>query len=321
MGVQLSTLVNIEEISIKKLKNRKIAVDAFNYIYQFLSSIRQRDGTPLKDSKGRVTSHLSGLFYRNLNLLEKNITPIYVFDGEHPKLKRQEIKNRNKIREEAKKKWKEKKEKGEFTSAKKYAQMSSKIQQDQLKSSKRLLNLMGIPVIQAPTEGESQAVHIVTRGDAWAVASQDYDSLLYGSPRTIRNLMKDNPEIIYLEKSLKNHNITREQLIELSILIGTDFNPGGIKGIGPKRGLKIVKNESFDDYIDEFDIDPNEIKKIFLEPNVENDYDTTRKKPDSEGIREMLDEYDFSEKRVSKGVEKLLKTYEKGEQRNLESWF
>ena len=321
MGVQLNTLVPVEELSTKKLKNRRIAIDAFNYIYQFLSSIRQRDGTPLKDSKGRITSHLSGLFYRNLNLLEKDITPIYVFDGEHPQLKREEIKNRNEVREKAKEKWEEKKKKGEFTSAKKYAKMSSKIQKDQLKSSKRLLKLMGIPIVQAPTEGESQAVYIVKNEDAWAVASQDYDSLLYGSPRTIRNLMKDKPEIMYLKKCLDKNDLTREQLIELAILIGTDFNPGGIKGIGPKRGLKIVKNNSFNDYVDEFEIDPTKIKDLFLNPKISTDYDFKRKEPDLDGIRKMLGNYEFSENRVEKGIEKLTRSYEKGEQRNLETWF
>lgn len=320
MGVQLSTLVPKKETSIKKIRNRTVAIDAFNYIYQFLSSIRQRNGTPLKDSKGRVTSHLSGLFYRNINLLEENITPVYVFDGEHPDMKRKEIENRNEVREKAKEKWKEKKEKGEFTSAKKYAQMSSKIEKDQLKSSKKLLNLMGIPIVQAPAEGEAQASYIVQNNDSWAVASQDYDSLLYGSPRTIRNLVKEKPKIINLKRVLEGNEIDREQLIELSILIGTDFNPDGIKGIGPVKGLKIVKEESFDDYSDDFETDPYKIKDLFLNPDVIEDYSVERSEPDTEGIMNMLDDYDFSQNRLQKGLNKIRKSYEKGEQSNLESW-
>ena len=102
MGIKLSALVEPTQISIEDLKGKKVAVDAFNWIFQFLTTIRGYDGEPLKDSQGRITSHLSGLFYRNINLIENGVKLIYVFDGEPPDFKRKEIERRKEVRANAK---------------------------------------------------------------------------------------------------------------------------------------------------------------------------------------------------------------------------
>ena len=124
MGVKLRDIVSFKELSLKDLSGKVIVVDAMNALYQFLAIIRQPDGTPLKDRKGRTTSHLSGLFYRTINLIEQGIDLIYIFDGEPPKLKEETIRKRIEIREEARERWELALQMGEMEEARKYAQMA-----------------------------------------------------------------------------------------------------------------------------------------------------------------------------------------------------
>ncbi|OYT32620.1 flap endonuclease-1 [Archaeoglobales archaeon ex4484_92] len=275
------------------MNGRKVAIDAFNAIYQFLSTIRQRDGTPLMDSKGRITSHLSGLFYRTINLMEAGIKPAYVFDGKPPEFKKKELEKRAEAREEALEKWEMALARGELEEAKKYAQRASKVNEILIEDAKKLLELMGIPWVQAPSEGEAQAAYMASKGDVWTSASQDYDSLLFGTPKLVRNLTitgrrklpgKDiyievRPELILLEDVLKELKLTREKLIELAILVGTDYNPGG-------------------------------------------DYKLEWKLPNEDGIIKFLcDEHNFSEERVKNGLERLKKAIRAGKQFTLDTWF
>src|SRR5208282_2840134 len=199
------------------------------------------------DSKGRVTSHLSGLFYRNINLMELGIKLVYVFDGAPPELKAEEISRRRKVREEARKHYTEAVAVGDMPSARKYAEMSTTIRSDMIGESKQLLEAMGIPWYDAPSEGEAQASVMAKEGTVDGVASQDHDSLLFGAPLLVRNvtisgkrrlpsknIMIDiEPETISLSETLESLKFTRAQLIDLGILLGTDFNPDGFRGIGP----------------------------------------------------------------------------------------
>ncbi len=338
MGVQIGEIVPRREIGLDGLYGRKISIDAFNAIYQFLSTIRQRDGTPLMDSKGRVTSHLSGFFYRTINLLEAGVKPVYVFDGKPPEFKAKELERRRESRNEAEEKWHEALERGDIETARKYAMRATKVNEALIEDTRRLLTLMGIPTVQAPSEGEAQAAYMAMKGSTWASGSQDYDSLLFGAPKLIRNLtltgrrklpgknvyVSVSPELIVLEEVLKSLGIDREKLIELAILVGTDYNPGGIKGIGPKKALTIVKHSSdpLAKYQKGSDVDLYRIKEFFLHPPVTDDYELRWEEPDDEGIfRFLCDEHDFSEERVKNGIERLKKAIKASKQRTLESWF
>ena len=338
MGVPIGELLSKKELELENLNGRKVAIDAFNAIYQFLSTIRQRDGTPLMDSKGRITSHLSGLFYRTINLMEAGIKPAYVFDGKPPEFKKKELEKRAEAREEALEKWEMALARGELEEAKKYAQRASKVNEILIEDAKKLLELMGIPWVQAPSEGEAQAAHMASKGDVWASASQDYDSLLFGTPKLVRNLTitgrrklpgKDiyievRPELILLEDVLKELKLTREKLIELAILVGTDYNPGGIKGLGPKKALEIVKHskDPLLKYQKTSEIDLYAIKEFFLNPPTTNDYKLEWKLPNEDGIIKFLcDEHDFSEERVKNGLERLKKATRAGKQFTLDTWF
>jgi len=341
LGVKLKDLISPKIISFDDLTNKYIAIDALNAIYQFMAIIRQPDGTPLMDKEGNVTSHFSGLFYRTINLIEFGIRPVYVFDGKPPDLKLQTIQKRSEIREQAREKWLEALHRGDIVVARKYAQAAIEINEMVILESKELLDAMGVPYVQAPSEGEAQAAYMVRKNDVWASASQDYDSLLFGSLRLVRNLtlrkkrkvagkeeLKEvDLELLILDDILKNLGITREQLVDIAILIGTDYNEG-IKGIGPKKAYNLIKKYSSLERIAKLriieigDIPVDEIRKIFLNPEVTDDYKIDWKAPNPEKIKEILVErHDFSTSRVEKGIERLQTAYEKTKQASLESWF
>ncbi|MEM3577185.1 MAG: flap endonuclease-1 [Candidatus Bathyarchaeia archaeon] len=343
MGVNLREIVPKTVVRLEDLSGKSIAIDAYNALYQFLAIIRQPDGTPLKDNSGRVTSHLSGLLYRTSNLVEMGIKPIYVFDGTPPALKEIEIKRRVKAKQEALVKYEQALKEGKIEEARMYAQATSSLKDYMAEDSKKLLDLMGIPWIQAPSEGEAQAAHIVKRGDADYCASQDYDSLLFGAPRLVRNVtisgrrklpgknvfIEVAPEIVELESVLKECGITYEQLVDVGILIGTDFNPEGVKGLGPKTALKLVKEygslENALPYIKnaEFPVEPKRIKEIFLNPKITDNYELEWREPDVEGVvRFICGERDFSEDRVRKALEKMQKGISRLRGKTtLEKWF
>lgn len=257
MGTDIGELLKKRQVEISELSHKIVAIDAYNTLYQFLSIIRQRDGTPLKDSKGNITSHLSGILYRMTSLMEEGIKPVFVFDGKPSHLKDRTIEKRTADRENAKIKWEEAKEKGLAEEAYMYAQASSKVTRKIADDSRKLLLAMGIPWVDAPSEGEAQAAHMVTTGNANYVASQDYDSLLFGAPAVVRNLTitgkrklpKKNifvdvkPEIMTLEENLTELGIDRSQLLDIALCVGTDYN-AGLEKIGPKKALKLVKEYS-----------------------------------------------------------------------------
>ena len=308
------------------------AVDANNALYQFLTIIRQPDGTPLMDHHGRVTSHLSGILFRMVNFLEKGVKPVFVFDGKPPELKAATNAERRKSRDEAGIKWKEAVERGDDEEAYKQARSSTRVDETILATSKELLGLMGIPYVQAPTEGEAQAAFMVQRGDARYAVSQDYDTLLFGTPLLVRNLTVSgkrkirgrvvtvNPERVVLADVLAGLSLTREQLIEIGILVGTDFNPGA-DGVGAKTALKIVQKGEFAAKLAEKcpGFDPAPVMDFFLRPPVTTEYSLVWGHPDAEGIKRLLCEgYDFAEERIDAALERY--TVKAG-QKTLESWF
>ena len=324
MGTKLGDIVKAEIISLQHLSGRAIAVDAFNTIYAFLASIRQPDGTPLMDTKGRVTSHLSGLFYRNLNLLEHGINPVYVFDGEAPKLKATEVERRQEIREAAREEWIRAKEEGRIEDARRAAQASSRLTTTMVEGSKKLLTALGIPVIQAPSEGEALAAQMTRSNIVWASASQDNDSLLYNCPRMIRNLSLTgrrrisrsrtyktiHPELIDLDMNLRFMGITREQLIDVAILVGTDYNDK-LEGVGAKTALKWIKKHGSLEKVEtekriKLDFPYDEIREIFLNPPRVEIEEPKWSEPRDADIRQILCfEHDFSPNRVEKSLERL----------------
>jgi flap endonuclease-1 len=341
LGVNFKDLITKTPVKLEDLSGKIIAVDAYNAIYQFLSIIRQPDGTPLKDSTGKVTSHISGLFYRTANLIEMGIKPVYVFDGKSPDLKAAEIERRRQVKVEAVTNYAKAAEKGDIEKMRMYAQASTSMKNYMLADSQKVLDLMGVPWIQALEEGEAQAAHMNKKGDADYCASQDYDSLLFGAYKLLRNVTISGrrrrgkafvevvPEVVELSKTLSECGLTREQLIDVGILIGTDFNPEGVKGIGPKTALKLIKQYgNLDDALPRiegvtFADKIGEIRKIFLHPKVTDDYKLYWKDPDEQGIIDFIcRQKEFGEERIKKALERMTAGSKKQKGKtSLEKWF
>ena len=339
MGVAFKDLIISKEIDLDSLKNKIIILDAYNVLYQFLTTIRSRDGSLLMNSNGNVTSHLVGLFSRTSNLMQKGLKLVFVFDGKPPELKQKTQEERKTIKIEAEKKYMAAKKRGDKEEMKKYASRTSRLSREMVNEAKELISLLGLPVIQAPSEGEAQAAYMVKKNKGFAVGSQDFDSLINGATKLVRNLSISgrrkkskvgyetvNPELIDLSENLNNLGIDQNQLIAMAMIIGTDYNPGGIKGIGPKNALKLVKqhksnlNSLFKEtkWDDNFDFPWSEVYDLIKELPTTDNYKLRWDKINNKKIKEMLvDRYEFSEQRVENTLEKLKKETSKKQQRSL----
>ena len=340
MGLDLKSLLVRDKTKLESFTNKIVAIDAYNAIYQFLAIIRGPEGLHLTDTQGRVTSHITGLLYRNINFLSLGIKPVYVFDGKPPSLKSAEIEHRKQIKKDATVKYERAVSEGKMEDARKFAQQTTSMKDGMVEDSKHLLDLFGIPYIQAPSEGEATAALLTTSGHADVAASQDFDSILFGARKLVRNFTNSGrrklpnrntyieiePEIIDYRKNLEALGITREQLIDVGILIGTDFNPDGFERVGPKTAIKMIREygklEDVTQIQEQLEtIDYNAIRKIFLEPEVarvdkiefgEVKYDDI--------INYLSNERSFSRDRVNSSLNRLKKSLDKKSQ-TLEKWF
>jgi flap endonuclease-1 len=339
MGVAITELLEGKTLEIKEITGKRIAIDAFNTIYQFLTVLRGPDGEPLKNSKGQITSHLKGLLSRNIQFLKEGLKPIYIFDGESPELKREEKERRNVIYQQNKERYDLAKERNDFEGIYKYSQRLQRITPEIIESSKKLLDLLGIPWVQAKSEGEAQAAYLVLKNDADFVVSQDADALLFGSPYLIRNINggkkkkkgklgydKILPRIYSLSETLNQLGLDKEQLIILAILVGTDYNVGGIKGLGPKKALKLVKEngKNFDEIFNivKCDFDWRAIKDIFENIPYNTEYEIEWKDIQKEKLISWLkNEYEFSEESLTKTLQDLDKVTDVQKQKGLTDFF
>jgi flap endonuclease-1 len=342
MGLDLKPILTHTNIKLGDLSNKIIAVDAFNTIHQFLATIRGSTGELLANSHGEITSHLSGLFYRNINLLAEGIKLVYVFDGVSSPLKTNEIQRRHQIKEIATEKYEKALVQGKLEEARKYSQATSVLTNKMIEESNKLLSLLGIPTIQAPSEGEATAANLTNTDLVQICASQDYDSILFGARRLVRNITIsgkrkvpnrnayiDVPlEIFHLEDILNHTKLTNEQLVDVGILIGTDYNSGGIPGIGPKTALKLIQKYSKLENIDQLqeplsNVPYEEIRELFLKPKVANvrSDDIKFESVDNEKLVEFLcTEKNFSSDRVNSALQKIQNS-DKNKNQSLEKWF
>jgi len=340
MGLDLKPLLIREKIKLESFGTKIVAIDAFNAIYQFLAIIRGPEGLHLTDSDGRVTSHLSGLLYRNVNFLSLGIKPVYVFDGRPPSLKSAEIQRRKQVKKDATVKYEKAIAEGNLENARKYAQQTTSMHDTMVEDSKVLLDLFGIPHIQAKSEGEATAAHLSRTQKVYAVASQDFDSLLFGATKLVRNFTNSGrrkipnrntyieiePEMIEGQKNLDALGVTREQLVDIGILIGTDFNPDGFERVGPKTALKMIKEFGKLEDVPQIQeqlaqIEYQQIREIFLSPDVTDAPEIKFGSVDYAGITDYLSsQRNFSRERVEASLNRLKKAVEK-KSHSLEKWF
>jgi len=345
MGLRFKDLTVRKEISIPDLQNKILAVDSMNLLYQFLTTIRNRDGTPFTNTKGKITSHLIGLFNRTTKLMEYNIKLIFVFDGAPPEIKQRTKDIRTKAKQEAAIKFKAAEEEGNIEEMHKFASRTVILTPEMVTEAKQLIQYLGLPVIQAPSEGEAQCAHLIKKGDADYAVSQDYDSLIFGCPNLVRNLSIEGkrkkagrfayqvvkPETLSLSENLNHLGLDLDQLIILAILVGTDYNPGGVKGIGPKKALKLIKENpnNFDEIFHQADwethfpdLDWKDIFYTIKNLPVIDDYQIEWKPIEENNlIKFLVQEHDFSEERVKTKLKKILKEKENKKQTGLNKFF
>lgn len=313
-------------MSLDDLRGTTLAVDGPGELYQFLALIRLRDGTPLCDSKGRITSHLSGLFYRTTRLIaDYGLKLVFVFDGAPPPRKAAEIERRRSIRQRYEQERAEALRAGDVARAYSKATMTSRLTREMVAEARELLRLMGIPTLQAPSEAEAQAAQMAAANQVWAVGSKDYDSLLFGAPRVVRFLTISGkeflpsqgvsrpivPELIELDRLLHTLGIDRPQLVDLAILVGTDFNEG-VKGIGPKKALKLVQDygtiDRMPDEIRRAVDDVGGVRRIYLNRESAAGSDIRFDEPDLAGIVDFLcTEREFSKDRVTAALDRAFR--------------
>ncbi|MGB9727230.1 MAG: flap endonuclease-1 [Nitrososphaeria archaeon] len=340
MGVKLSLLLKSEKISLSTLSNKIIAFDANNLLYQFLALVRMPDGALFKDQSGRITSHLLGASLRITRLMvDYQVKPVLVFDGAPNILKLETLEERRMLRAKALKEWEEEMRRGDLRKAFSKAVVSATLSKELVRDSVDMFKLMGLPVIFAPEDAEAQAAYMCERNDVWAVATQDYDALLYGSPKIVRyvtiqgtdflpskKIVKPlTPELISLDGTLKALGLTREQLVDVAILVGTDFNRG-IPRVGPKKAYSLIKmygrienipSDKINGKIEGLD----EIRRIFLSPKISEDYFISFRRPQIDKLIEFYRGRDFSENNIEKIVERLTRFYGDLERPKLSEWF
>lgn len=339
MGVDISGILTKHQTTLKEQNGITVSVDGYNIMYQFLSSIRQPDGTPLMDTKGRITSHLSGIFYRTINLLDSGIRPVYVFDGKPSQLKNRTIEARQLMKEKARAELVEARAVHDEERVRSLSARTSYLSREMVEEARELLNYMGVPSVVAPSEGEAQASVMSSKGLVDGVVSQDYDCLMFGAKRVFRNFtmfgrrkvpgrnmyINVSPEYIDLQENLSSLDITREQLVHIGILVGTDFNKG-IPKVGAKTALKLIRKhgsiqdalESKDTEIDNLD----EILDLFLNPPYTEDVSIEFPRPDRSGILEFLcSDHDFSMNRIESYISTLEAAHQKHSQKSLDSFF
>lgn len=340
MGFNIRPIAAPKDIRPETLRGRTLAVDANNILHQFLSLIRTPDGISLRDPEGRTTSHLTGLLFRSTRLmLDYDVRFVFVFDGPPHPFKAGVLAERRATREKAREEWSRALRRHDFQTAWSKAVVMSRLDETMITDAKRLLSCLGVPYVEAPGEGEAQAAFMAARGDVWAANSRDYDTLLFGAPRLVRYLTVSGqeflpskgisrplkPELIELSSLLTYHGITREQFVDLAIAVGTDFNEG-IKGVGPKTALKLIKRhgslEDFPENLKEkLPTDLGVLRSIFLCPNVRPDYSTTQQRMDEEAVFSFLcDERGFARERVQVAVDRMRSIFERGRGSDLGQW-
>lgn len=327
----------VKENEIKNYFGRKVAIDASMSIYQFLIAVRQ-DGSTLTNAEGETTSHLMGMFYRTIRMIENGIKPVYVFDGKPPDMKSGELAKRHERREEAQKSLEQAEAAEEPENVEKFQKRLVKLTPQHNDECKKLLQLMGIPYIEAPCEAEAQCAALVKAGKVYAVGTEDMDALTFGSSVLLRHLTfsearKMPIKEFYLDRVLRDLEMTQEQFIDLCILLGCDYCDS-LRGIGPKRAVELIKqHKTIEAAVKAIDTKKHPIpdswpyeaaRSLFLKPEV-TDPDSIDMKwsdPDVEGlVQYMVNEKGFSEERIRNGAKKLEKSRTAVTQGRLDNFF
>lgn len=311
-NADIRQLAVLEDVEFDALAGSVVAVDAHNWLYRYLTTTVKftRDGA-YTTADGTKVANLIGVVQGLPKFFEHDITPVFVFDGGATDLKDEEIADRREQREEYEEQLEEAKEAGDRTRIAVLQSRTQRLTATIQETTRGLLERLDVPVIEAPAEGEAQAAHMARRGDVDYVGTEDYDALLLGAPFTLRQLTsKGSPELMDFDATLRQHDLTWEQLVDVGLLMGTDFNDG-IAGIGPKTAVKLVREhgdlwgvfDAEDIYIEHADV----IRGLFLEPDVTDDYEFDPDiDPDMDAAKAYVtDEWEVADDEVERGFERI----------------
>eukprot|EP00468_Gymnochlora_sp_CCMP2014_P011599 CAMPEP_0167752600 /NCGR_PEP_ID=MMETSP0110_2-20121227/7231_1 /TAXON_ID=629695 /ORGANISM="Gymnochlora sp., Strain CCMP2014" /LENGTH=369 /DNA_ID=CAMNT_0007638239 /DNA_START=24 /DNA_END=1133 /DNA_ORIENTATION=+ len=330
---------SIKTGEMKSYFGRKVAIDASMSLYQFLIAVRHGPNAQQLSNDGEVTSHLSGLFYRTIRMMENGLKPCYVFDGKHPELKKGEIQNRIEAKKKAQDELKAAQEKGDQNEINKFSRRLVRVTRDQNEEAKKLLRLMGIPVVQASGEAEAQCAALCISGQVFATATEDMDALTFGTPKLLRHMtfseaQKTPITEIDLKQALEGMNLKMDEFIDFCILCGCDYTTA-IRGIGPKSAYKLLKKHgSIEKILDNINKSKYQVSEdtflykqardLFVKPDIKDVKEINLKwsAPDEKGLINFLcNEKGFDEGRILGGLKRLKKAKNKGSQKRLESFF
>ncbi|WP_256290394.1 flap endonuclease-1 [Halobellus inordinatus] len=311
-NADLRSLAVLSEVDFDEVAGSVVAVDAHNWLYRYLTTTVKftREEAYTTDA-GEEVANLIGLVQGLPKFFEHDLVPVFVFDGGVTELKDDEVAERRAAREKAEEQKAAAEERGDDVAAARLEARTQRLTDVIHETTRELLELLDVPVVEAPAEGEAQASHMALRGDADYVGSEDYDTLLFGAPYTLRQLTsKGNPELMDLEATLSKHEIAREQLVDVAILCGTDFNEG-ISGVGPKTALSDIREhgdlwavlDARGAYIENAD----RVRDLFLDPPVTDDYAfDTDLSPDIEAARAYVtEEWEVAADEVARGFERI----------------
>ena len=308
----LRSLAALSECPFADIEGSTVAVDAHNWLYRYLTTtVKWTDDAIYTTDDGTEVANLIGVIQGLPKFFEHDLTPIFVFDGGVTELKDDEVEKRRKQREQAEERLAEAEEAGDQLEAARLSARTVRLTETIQETTRDLFDLLDVPYIDAPAEGEAQAAYMNRVGDADFVGSEDYDSLLFGAPRTLRGLTsKGHPELMELQPTLADHGLTYEQLVDVALLCGTDFNEG-INGIGPKTGVKLVTEhgdlfgvlETRDAHIEFAD----RIRELFFDPPVTDDYEIDAAiNPDLDAAQTYVtDRWEVDADEVERGFERI----------------
>jgi len=311
-NADIRSLAAIEDVAFDELGGSVVAVDAHNWLYRYLTTtVKFTADGKYTTSDGEEVANLIGVVQGLPKFFEHDLTPVFVFDGAVTDLKDDEVEKRREQRERYEDELETAREAGDTTRIAKLDSRTQRLTETIVQTTRELLELLDVPVVDAPAEGEGQASYMARQGDVDYVGTEDYDALLFGAPFTLRQLTSSgDPELMAFEETLERHDITWEQLVDAAILMGTDFNEG-ISGIGPKTAIKAISVhgdlyavlEARGDHIDHAD----RIRDLFLDPAVSDDYEIPAEvNPDLDAAkRYVTEQWEVDAEEVARGFERI----------------
>lgn len=277
MGISdLRDLAVIEEVPTSSVEPGIIAVDFNNWIYRYLTVlVRYTDEAVYTTTDGTDVLNLLGIIKGIPKFFEHGLYPVFVFDGDVLELKEEEMDRRRARKESAEAQLEEARETGDIERIRSLEAQTQRLSTVHLETSRELFDMLDVPFVDAPAEAEAQAAHMARNGSVQYVGSEDYDTLLFGAPVTLRNVTGSGDlERLNLDATIEKHGLSRESLIDIAILCGTDYNDG-IHGVGPKTALNAVQEGTpMEEILDRYDASIphlDEIRELFRSPAVDTD--------------------------------------------------